>query len=165
LLSTVFHEPGYSRNFGTPRIPSFLLHRIRKTQPAIILPLYSFTICFSKLRFLLPGVPAATFLSKCLCKCKQATTIDIGGPFEPLGGVSQQNLFLTVCCRLKDPSKKYRKFPPVNLPNRTWPDKTIDKAPRWLATDLRDGNQSLVDPMVCLSTKWHTLLCHCVAID
>lgn len=48
---------------------------------------------------------------------------------------------------LKDPSKKYRKFPPVNLPNRTWPDKTIDKAPRWLATDLRDGNQSLVDPM------------------
>ncbi|KAI1658702.1 2-isopropylmalate synthase [Daldinia decipiens] len=48
---------------------------------------------------------------------------------------------------LKDPSKKYKKFAPINLPNRQWPSKTIDKAPRWLATDLRDGNQSLVDPM------------------
>ncbi|KAK3393030.1 hypothetical protein B0H63DRAFT_7445 [Podospora didyma] len=48
---------------------------------------------------------------------------------------------------LKDPSKKYKRFPPLNLPNRQWPNKTIDKAPRWLATDLRDGNQSLVDPM------------------
>lgn len=48
---------------------------------------------------------------------------------------------------LKDPSKKYRKFKPLNLPNRQWPSKTVDKVPRWLATDLRDGNQSLVDPM------------------
>ncbi|KAG7291598.1 hypothetical protein NEMBOFW57_001617 [Staphylotrichum longicolle] len=48
---------------------------------------------------------------------------------------------------LKDPSTKYKRFPPVNLPDRQWPNKTIDKAPRWLATDLRDGNQSLVDPM------------------
>jgi hypothetical protein len=49
---------------------------------------------------------------------------------------------------LKDPSKKYRKFAPLNLPDRSWPSKTIDKPPRWLSTDLRDGNQSLVDPMV-----------------
>ncbi|KAK0264451.1 2-isopropylmalate synthase (Alpha-isopropylmalate synthase) (Alpha-IPM synthetase) [Friedmanniomyces endolithicus] len=49
--------------------------------------------------------------------------------------------------RLKDPSKKYRRFKPLDLPNRQWPSKTIDKVPRWLATDLRDGNQSLVDPM------------------
>ncbi|KAI1825824.1 2-isopropylmalate synthase [Xylaria intraflava] len=49
--------------------------------------------------------------------------------------------------RLKDPSTKYKKFTPLNLPNRQWPSKTIDKSPRWLATDLRDGNQSLVDPM------------------
>lgn len=42
---------------------------------------------------------------------------------------------------------KYRAFPPVKLPNRTWPDKTLTKAPRWLSTDLRDGNQSLPDPM------------------
>ncbi|KAI1079690.1 2-isopropylmalate synthase [Whalleya microplaca] len=48
---------------------------------------------------------------------------------------------------LKDPSKKYKKFTPLNLPNRQWPSKTIEKPPRWLATDLRDGNQSLVDPM------------------
>ncbi|KAF8536225.1 putative 2-isopropylmalate synthase [Trichophaea hybrida] len=48
---------------------------------------------------------------------------------------------------LKDPSKKYKPFPPINLPDRQWPSKTIIKAPRWLSTDLRDGNQSLVDPM------------------
>ncbi|PSR80862.1 pyruvate carboxyltransferase-like protein [Coniella lustricola] len=54
---------------------------------------------------------------------------------------------------LADPSKKYRAFPPVNLPNRQWPSKVIDKAPRWLATDLRDGNQSLVDPMTG-DEKW-----------
>ncbi|KAK4452923.1 putative 2-isopropylmalalate synthase [Podospora aff. communis PSN243] len=54
---------------------------------------------------------------------------------------------------LKDPSKKYKKFQPLNLPDRQWPNKTIDKAPRWLATDLRDGNQSLVDPMTG-EQKW-----------
>ena len=48
---------------------------------------------------------------------------------------------------LKDPSKKYRPFTPVVLPDRTWPDKLIDKAPIWLSTDLRDGNQSLIEPM------------------
>ncbi|CEJ86372.1 Putative 2-isopropylmalate synthase [[Torrubiella] hemipterigena] len=48
---------------------------------------------------------------------------------------------------LKDPSTKYKRFQPINLPNRQWPSKTIDKPPRWLSTDLRDGNQSLVDPM------------------
>ncbi|KKA24149.1 2-isopropylmalate synthase [Rasamsonia emersonii CBS 393.64] len=49
---------------------------------------------------------------------------------------------------LKDPSKKYKKFKPIHLPDRQWPNKTIDKPPRWLATDLRDGNQSLADPML-----------------
>ncbi|THZ08030.1 2-isopropylmalate synthase [Aureobasidium pullulans] len=48
---------------------------------------------------------------------------------------------------LKEPWTKYPKFQPLDLPNRQWPSKTIDKAPRWLSTDLRDGNQSLVDPM------------------
>ena len=48
---------------------------------------------------------------------------------------------------LKDPSVKYRPFPQINLPDRQWPSKVIDKAPRWLSTDLRDGNQSLIDPM------------------
>ncbi|RYO01551.1 2-isopropylmalate synthase [Alternaria tenuissima] len=48
---------------------------------------------------------------------------------------------------LKEPWKKYQPFKPLNLPDRTWPSKTIEKPPRWLSTDLRDGNQSLVDPM------------------
>ncbi|KAL8842240.1 MAG: hypothetical protein Q9170_000646, partial [Blastenia crenularia] len=48
---------------------------------------------------------------------------------------------------LPDPSKKYRNFKPLHLPDRQWPSKTIQKPPRWLSTDLRDGNQSLVDPM------------------
>jgi 2-isopropylmalate synthase len=48
---------------------------------------------------------------------------------------------------LKDPSKKYRPFTQIKLPDRTWPDQIIDKAPIWLSTDLRDGNQSLIEPM------------------
>jgi 2-isopropylmalate synthase len=48
---------------------------------------------------------------------------------------------------LRDPSTKYRPFPPVQIPDRTWPSRTITKAPRWLSTDLRDGNQALIDPM------------------
>ncbi|TRX76384.1 2-isopropylmalate synthase [Pseudomonas mangiferae] len=48
---------------------------------------------------------------------------------------------------LKDPSKKYRPFTRIDIPDRTWPDQVIDKAPIWLSTDLRDGNQSLIEPM------------------
>ncbi|QLF94742.1 2-isopropylmalate synthase [Pseudomonas sp. ABC1] len=48
---------------------------------------------------------------------------------------------------LKDPSKKYRSFTQIHIPDRTWPDKVIDQAPIWLSTDLRDGNQSLIEPM------------------
>ncbi|QBM90574.1 2-isopropylmalate synthase [Metschnikowia aff. pulcherrima] len=48
---------------------------------------------------------------------------------------------------LADPSVKYDAFPPIKLPNRQWPNRTLQKAPRWLSTDLRDGNQSLPDPM------------------
>jgi 2-isopropylmalate synthase len=48
---------------------------------------------------------------------------------------------------LNDPSRKYRPFPQVDLPDRQWPSRTITKAPRWLSTDLRDGNQALIDPM------------------
>ena len=48
---------------------------------------------------------------------------------------------------LSDPSAKYRPFPPINLPDRQWPSQVITHAPRWLSTDLRDGNQALVDPM------------------
>jgi 2-isopropylmalate synthase len=48
---------------------------------------------------------------------------------------------------LRNPSTKYRPFPQINLPDRQWPSQTITKAPRWLSTDMRDGNQALVDPM------------------
>ncbi|AXJ94345.1 MULTISPECIES: 2-isopropylmalate synthase [unclassified Sphingomonas] len=48
---------------------------------------------------------------------------------------------------LRDPSTKYRPFPPIALPDRQWPSRTITRAPRWLSTDLRDGNQALIDPM------------------
>ncbi|NYI78655.1 2-isopropylmalate synthase [Nocardioides panzhihuensis] len=45
------------------------------------------------------------------------------------------------------PHQRYRAFVPVDVPDRTWPAKKITKAPRWLSTDLRDGNQALIDPM------------------
>src|SRR5689334_7719338 len=48
------------------------------------------------------------------------------------------------------PIHKYRPFHEqirVDLPDRTWPAKRIEKAPRWCAVDLRDGNQALIDPM------------------
>jgi 2-isopropylmalate synthase len=48
---------------------------------------------------------------------------------------------------LRDPSTKYRPFPQIALPDRHWPSRIIDTAPRWLSTDLRDGNQALIDPM------------------
>lgn len=45
------------------------------------------------------------------------------------------------------PVHRYRAFEPVTVPDRTWPDQKITRAPRWLSTDLRDGNQALIDPM------------------
>lgn len=48
---------------------------------------------------------------------------------------------------LKQPASKYAAFRPVGLKDRTWPDAVIQKAPIWLSTDLRDGNQALIEPM------------------
>ncbi|WP_326669949.1 2-isopropylmalate synthase [Streptomyces sp. NBC_01257] len=45
------------------------------------------------------------------------------------------------------PVHKYGRYEAVEIPDRTWPEKRITKAPRWLSTDLRDGNQALIDPM------------------
>jgi len=45
------------------------------------------------------------------------------------------------------PFGRYRTFTPIDLPDRTWPSNQITQAPRWLSTDLRDGNQALIDPM------------------
>ncbi len=48
---------------------------------------------------------------------------------------------------MPDAPAKYRAYPQVNIPDRTWPGKIIDAAPIWCSVDLRDGNQSLVNPM------------------
>lgn len=48
---------------------------------------------------------------------------------------------------LSDPSKKYRPFVAVELPDRRWPSQRIEMPPIWCSVDLRDGNQSLIDPM------------------
>lgn len=48
---------------------------------------------------------------------------------------------------LKQPSTKYRAFPPIRLSARTWPDAQITRAPLWCSVDLRDGNQALIEPM------------------
>ena len=45
------------------------------------------------------------------------------------------------------PIHRYVPYPPIDLPDRTWPEAVITKAPRWCAVDLRDGNQALIDPM------------------
>src|SRR3954453_10056105 len=45
------------------------------------------------------------------------------------------------------PHWKYRPYDTVDLPDRTWPDAVVSRAPIWCSTDLRDGNQSLVSPM------------------
>jgi 2-isopropylmalate synthase len=45
------------------------------------------------------------------------------------------------------PFQKYRRFVPLVLEDRTWPNRTIDAAPQWCSVDLRDGNQALIDPM------------------
>src|SRR5436190_21851009 len=48
---------------------------------------------------------------------------------------------------LKDPSIRYRPFPPVRLPDRQWPNRVLTRAPIWCSVDLRDGNQALAVPM------------------
>ncbi|MGN2391397.1 2-isopropylmalate synthase [Pelomicrobium sp. G1] len=48
---------------------------------------------------------------------------------------------------VQEPAKKYRPFKPVDLPDRAWPGRVISAPPIWLSTDLRDGNQALIEPM------------------
>ncbi|PYY69520.1 2-isopropylmalate synthase [Pseudomonas jessenii] len=61
---------------------------------------------------------------------------------------------------LKDPSSKYRAFPTIDIADRTWPSKTITAAPIWCSSDLRDGNQSLIEPMDAVKKLrfWKTLV-------
>jgi 2-isopropylmalate synthase len=55
---------------------------------------------------------------------------------------------------------KYRATVPVDLPDRTWPDRRLTKAPRWCSVDLRDGNQALIDPMD--AERKHVMFLHLV---
>jgi len=47
----------------------------------------------------------------------------------------------------KNPKHRYKNYPPVDLPDRTWPNRQLKKVPIWCSVDLRDGNQALVQPM------------------
>jgi len=51
------------------------------------------------------------------------------------------------------PFQKYKSFQPIALKDRTWPEQTIDQAPRWCSVDLRDGNQALIEPMTPLEKQ------------
>src|SRR5208337_980935 len=48
---------------------------------------------------------------------------------------------------LRNPSTKYRAFTPIDLKNRSWPNRVIKAPPTWCSVDLRDGNQALIEPM------------------
>src|SRR5690606_20712795 len=48
---------------------------------------------------------------------------------------------------IANPSSKYQRFVGIALPDRQWPNNIIEKPPIWMSTDLRDGNQALIDPM------------------
>jgi 2-isopropylmalate synthase len=70
---------------------------------------------------------------------KEAATMQQNPQYPSVAPVRQQPSGM--------PCHRYTPFKPVDLPDRTWPTKSITKAPRWLSTDLRDGNQALIDPM------------------
>src|SRR3954466_14812083 len=48
---------------------------------------------------------------------------------------------------MNSPVGKYHSFPIIHLPDRQWPNRTLEKAPQWCSVDLRDGNQALAQPM------------------
>ncbi|GAB2885498.1 2-isopropylmalate synthase [Uliginosibacterium flavum] len=61
---------------------------------------------------------------------------------------------------LKNPASKYAAFPAISLPDRQWPGKTITRAPIWMSTDLRDGNQALFEPMdIAKKLRMFEMLC------
>jgi len=60
---------------------------------------------------------------------------------------------------VRTPTEKYRPFPTVRLTGRKWPTRTIEHAPIWMSTDLRDGNQSLIEPMsIAQKTEFFEML-------
>ncbi len=68
-------------------------------------------------------------------------------PTGPTGSQSAPPRLDMPCDVSPMPFHLYRPYRPLTLPDRTWPDRDITRAPRWASVDLRDGNQALVDPM------------------
>lgn len=72
-------------------------------------------------------------------------------PSSPAANAVGRRTPVTNATQLQRPSgmpiHKYGPYEAVDIPDRTWPDNRITVAPRWLSTDLRDGNQALIDPM------------------
>ncbi|MFF8786975.1 2-isopropylmalate synthase [Streptomyces sp. NPDC015125] len=72
-------------------------------------------------------------------------------PSSPAGHAVGRPTPVTSATQLQRPSgmpvHRYGRYEAVDIPDRTWPDNRITVAPRWLSTDLRDGNQALIDPM------------------
>ncbi|MET7800782.1 2-isopropylmalate synthase [Streptomyces decoyicus] len=72
-------------------------------------------------------------------------------PSNPAGHAVGRPTPVTNATQLQQPSgmpvHRYGRYEAVDIPDRTWPDNRITVAPRWLSTDLRDGNQALIDPM------------------
>lgn len=110
------------------------------------------------------GLAFDIFLSGCslysLRSCKTVHVINVGcGQYDPITRCHFQRsseflrslLIIASCMSYRqDPTEKYGKAaPPLDLPSRQWPSKRQTKAPIWLSTDLRDGNQALPHPMVC----------------
>ncbi|OXT74543.1 2-isopropylmalate synthase [Pseudomonas aeruginosa] len=87
----------------------------------------------------MPGQPATAWLSDASLHLVTA----FAWPRRPRNRLQR----ISPMSMLKDPSQKYRPFPAINLPDRTWPSKTITEVPIWCSSDLRDGNQSLIEPM------------------
>src|SRR5215470_2472610 len=76
---------------------------------------------------------------------------DTPEPRRTTAAMTQDRVYPSVAPVQQQPSgmpcHRYAPFKPVGLPDRTWPARSITAAPRWLSTDLRDGNQALIDPM------------------
>ena len=69
-------------------------------------------------------------------------------------------LFFSHSSSSTEPSQKYKPYTPLDLHDREWPSKTFTRAPIWLSTDLRDGNQALANPMTIKQKRafFHQLL-------
>ena len=130
IIPYLFFTQSVVSSVGRRRLLIFVLLRVETKHP----------ILFPKSSNLSPR-GAQSFRPKCPCmyhSSDRTMNLAVGAGWK---------MTLTRS-RLRRPSDKYEPFSGPSLPDRSWPSKTIKKAPRWLATDLRDGNQSLASPMV-----------------